>query len=71
MADIADSRLLRLILKAWKLFTPGLDKWNIYLENQLRKFVETEFGDVYQERASWIYQLGMGERVLLTVGTKK
>jgi len=70
VADGADSRPLRLILKAWKLFIPGLDKWNIYSKNEFKEFVEAEFGDVYQEKAKWIYVLWGGERVLLTVGTK-
>ena len=50
VADIADSRLLRLILKVWKLFTPGLDKWNVYSESQFKDFLEAEFTDVHQKK---------------------
>ena len=70
MADIPDSRLLRLTLKAWKLFTPGSDKWNVYSESQFKDFLEGEFTDVHQKKANCILELS-GERVLLTVGTKK
>lgn len=69
VADISDSQLLRLTLKVWELFVSGLDKWNIYSENGFKEFLESEFVNVYQKKASWIYQL-TGERVLLTVGTK-
>ena len=71
VADGADGRLVRSILKVWKLFTPGLDKWNIYTENQFKEFLEAEFSDVYQKKAKRIYLLWGGERVLLTVGAKK
>jgi ubiquinone/menaquinone biosynthesis C-methylase UbiE len=71
VADVADSQLLRPVLKISSLFTPGLDKWNIYSESQFKEFLEAEFGDVYQKKAPWIYQLGIGARVLLTVGTKR
>ena len=70
MADVPDSRPLRLVLKVWKLFIPGLDKWNLYSGNQFKEFLEAEFVDIYQKWASWIYQFS-GECVLLTVGTKK
>ena len=70
VADIADSRSARLILKAWRLFIPGLDKWNIYSENLFKELVEAEFTDLHQEKGSWIFS-PFGERVLLTVGTKK
>ena len=69
VADVADSRLLHLILKVWKLFTPGLNKWSIYSENQFKEFLEAEFGNVHQEKLSWVSQI-LGERVLLTVGSK-
>lgn len=69
VADIPDSRPLRLMLKAWKLFMPGLDRWNIYTESQFKEFLKAEFDDVYQQKGNWVHQL-MGERVLLTVGTK-
>ena len=69
VADAADSRSLRLILKVWKLFVPGLDKWNIYSESQFKKFIKAEFADVYQKKASSVFQF-FGGRVLLTVGTK-
>jgi ubiquinone/menaquinone biosynthesis C-methylase UbiE len=70
IADIADSWLVRLVVKVWNLFMPSLDKWNIYSESQFKEFLEAEFSHVYQQKGSWIHQLS-GERVLLTVGTKK
>lgn len=70
VADVPDSRLLRLVLKVWKLFTPGLDKWNIYSENEFEEFLEAEFTGVYQQKGIWIFKL-WGEDVLLTVGTKR
>ena len=70
VADIANSSLLRLILKVWKLFLPGLDKCNIHSENQFKDFPEAEFKDVYQQRGMWLFKL-LGEDVLLTVGTKE
>lgn len=71
VADGADSWLLRLTMKALKLFIPGLDRWNLYSENQFKESLEAEFGDVYQKWAKWVYLLAAGGRVLLTVGTKK
>ena len=70
VADMPDSRPLRFVLKVWKLFIPGLDKLNIYSENEFREFLEAGFGNVYPKKANWIFQFA-GERVLLTVGTKK
>ena len=69
VADVADGRLVRLMLRVWKRFMPGLDKWNIYSENEFKDFLEAEFTGVYQKKANPIYGLS-GERVLLTVGTK-
>ena len=46
MADIPYSRLLRLTLKAWELFTPDLDKWNVYSESQFKDLLEAEFTHV-------------------------
>jgi len=69
VADVSDSRFLRLILKVWKLFVSGLDKWNIYSESEFKEFLEAEFTDIRQKKSNWIYQL-IGERILLTVRTK-
>ena len=34
-----------------------------------KEFLEAEFTDIRQKKSNWIYQL-IGERILLTVGTK-
>jgi ubiquinone/menaquinone biosynthesis C-methylase UbiE len=69
VADVPDSQSLRLVLRVWKLFISGLDKWNIYSENQFKEFVEAEFTDVHQQKSTWPSKLA-GADVLLTVGTK-
>jgi ubiquinone/menaquinone biosynthesis C-methylase UbiE len=61
IADGYDSWITRLVIKAFKPWTSGLDEYNLYAEDYIKQLVKVEFSDVYQEKTRGI---------LLTVGGK-
>ncbi|MEW6103267.1 MAG: methyltransferase domain-containing protein [bacterium] len=61
IADGYNTWINRLLIKAFKPWMPGIDKYNLYAEDHIKQLVENEFSDIYQE---------VSRCILLTVGTK-